>query len=83
MKGVFRALARFSTWIVSLYDSGPSGLKKDGDVTTSIPAIIPGDSNLEFCPESRDTDLFSMERISVYPTPPLLYPAPFSSTDCQ
>jgi len=34
---------------------------------------IPGGSDLVYCPESRDTDLFSIERLEVYPTPPLLY----------
>lgn len=39
----------------------------------SIPGVIPGESNLKFCPESRDTDLLQIDRVEVDPTPPLVY----------
>lgn len=38
----------------------------------SSPGIIPGGSNLKFCPESRNTDLFQIEQLIVDPTPPLV-----------
>lgn len=38
----------------------------------SILGVIPGESNLKFCTESRDTDLFQIDRVEVHPTPPLV-----------
>lgn len=38
----------------------------------SIPGVIPGGSNLKFCAESRNTDLFQIEQLIVDPTPPLV-----------
>lgn len=78
MKDVFWTFARFLTWIGSFNDTGSNELEHNGAIAISIPGIPPGDSDLAFCPESRDTDLFSVERISIHPTLPLVYPVPIS-----
>lgn len=44
----------------------------DAPTSLSVPGVIPGGSNLKFCPESRDTDLFQIEQLIITPTPPLV-----------
>ncbi|KAG4432282.1 hypothetical protein IFR05_012230 [Cadophora sp. M221] len=41
-------------------------------ISRSIPGDIPGFSNLGFCTESKSSDLFSIERLEIFPTPPVL-----------
>ncbi|PVH79809.1 hypothetical protein DL98DRAFT_589021 [Cadophora sp. DSE1049] len=72
MKNVFQAVTGAFAWIGTLSSTKLNGFKQDDAMLSSIPGIIPGDSNLQICPESRDAYLFSVERISVYPTPPPL-----------
>jgi hypothetical protein len=51
----------------------PSAQRSTNTATSlSIPGVIPGGSNLKFCPESRNTDLFQIEQLIVDPTPPLV-----------
>ncbi|KAK0101066.1 Phosphatidylglycerol/phosphatidylinositol transfer protein [Cadophora gregata] len=59
-------------WMTATVFSTSSHLMTKSVIVASIPGIIPGESNLKFCHESRPTDLFAVERISVHPTPPLL-----------
>ncbi|KAH8688823.1 hypothetical protein BGW36DRAFT_392228 [Talaromyces proteolyticus] len=57
-------------WLAWL--QSPSQHSTSTATTLSIPGVIPGGSNLKFCSESRDTDLFQIEQLIVNPTPPLV-----------
>lgn len=59
-------------WLAGFQSSMPGQDSTNTSTSFSIPGIIPGESNLKFSAESRDTDFFSIERLEVTPTPPLL-----------
>ncbi len=49
------------------------------DSSLSLPqGPVPGGSPLQYCNESRSTDLYSIEHIELYPLPLYMYPIPYS-----
>jgi hypothetical protein len=59
-------------WLAGFQSSMPGQHSMSPSTSLSIPGVIPGESNLKFCPESRNTDLFQIDRFDVRPSPPLV-----------
>ena len=61
-------LAGFQSSVPGQHSMSPSN-------SLSTPRVIPGGSIFQLCPESRDTDLFYIDRWDIRPSPPLVYEA--------
>jgi hypothetical protein len=72
MEKVYTLIMNGFAWLAWLQSSIPHQHTTNMATSVSIPGVIPGESNLKFCDETRDTDLFQISRLEVHPTPPLV-----------